>query len=112
MSTRRWVYRDNGKGGVDVIEVGADYSEAPRSTGDLGKFDYDNLRAPDGADISSRTKHREYMKAHNLTVADDFKGEWKQAAAEREQRKQGNFDKAERKEAIARAIYNQRDKKR
>jgi len=49
-----------------------------------GDRHYDGLRAPDGTDISSRTKHREYMKANNLTVMDDFKGTWAKAQKERE----------------------------
>jgi predicted dinucleotide-binding enzyme len=44
---------------------------------------YDGLRATDGADISTRAKHREYMKANNLTTADDFTSTWKQQAKER-----------------------------
>lgn len=52
---------------------------------------YDGLRAPDGSDISSRTKHREYMKRNGLTVADDYKGEWARAEKERRDRFGGNI---------------------
>lgn len=45
---------------------------------------YDGLRATDGSDISSRRKHRDYMKRHGLTTADDFSGEWKSAKKRRE----------------------------
>jgi hypothetical protein len=45
---------------------------------------YDGMRAPDGADISSRKKHRDYMKRNNLTTVDDFSNTWKQKQAERE----------------------------
>lgn len=44
---------------------------------------YEGLRAPDGTDISTRTKHRAYMKERNLTTMDDFKDTWKKAALER-----------------------------
>jgi predicted nucleic acid-binding Zn ribbon protein len=45
---------------------------------------YQGLRATDGTDISSRAKHRAYMKAHNVTTVDDFKDTWARAARERE----------------------------
>ena len=44
---------------------------------------YDGLRASDGTDISSRSKHRDYMKRNGLTTADDYRGEWAKAAQER-----------------------------
>lgn len=50
-----------------------------------GDRHYDGLRAPDGTDISSRTKHREYMRANNLTTADDFAGTWAKQAEQRAQ---------------------------
>lgn len=48
-----------------------------------GDRHYDGLRATDGADISSRSKHREYMRANNLTTADDFTQTWAKAEAQR-----------------------------
>lgn len=48
-----------------------------------GDRHYDGMRAPDGADISSRSKHRAYMKAKNVTTIDDFKDTWAKAATER-----------------------------
>ena len=48
-----------------------------------GDRHYEGMRAPDGADISTRTKHRAYMKEHGLTTADDYRGEWAQAAKAR-----------------------------
>jgi len=44
---------------------------------------YDGMRAPDGSDISTRSKHRQYMKDHNVTLADDFKDTWAKAAKDR-----------------------------
>jgi hypothetical protein len=49
-----------------------------------GDRHYDGLRATDGTDISSRSKHRAYMKANNLTTADDFTQTWRDAAKARE----------------------------
>jgi hypothetical protein len=45
---------------------------------------YEGLRASDGTDISTRTKHREYMRRHGLTTMDDFRDTWDRAEKERE----------------------------
>lgn len=45
---------------------------------------YDGLRATDGTDISTRKKHREYMKRHGLTTTDDYKQTWTKRQQERE----------------------------
>ena len=52
----------------------------------------DGTRSPiDGSDIGSRTKRKEHMRAHGLVDADDFKGEWAKAKAQREEfRSTGN----------------------
>lgn len=60
-----------------------------------GDRHYDGLRAPDGTDISSRTKHRQYMKSKGITTADDFTGVWKQAEQERTALRQGDFQDKE-----------------
>ena len=54
-----------------------------------GDRHYDGLRAPDGSDISSRTKHREYMKRTGLTTADDFAASWRAAEEQRNRYRQG-----------------------
>jgi putative FmdB family regulatory protein len=46
---------------------------------------YQGMRAPDGTDISTRAKHRAYMKANNLTTVDDFKSTWAKQAKERQE---------------------------
>jgi hypothetical protein len=66
---------------------------------------YENTCASDGTDIGSRRKHRAYMKANNLTTADDFKGAWSEASRERETIRAGQHDKKERREQIERALY-------
>jgi hypothetical protein len=68
-----------------LVEVSADYEQPARnSDGTLwNDRHYDGLRATDGTDISSRTKHREYMKMNNLTTADDFTQSWAKAAEKR-----------------------------
>lgn len=54
-----------------------------------GDRHYDGLQATDGTPIDSRTKHRQYMKDKGLTVMDDFKNTWKDAARDRELRRLG-----------------------
>ena len=69
-----------------------------------GDRHYEGLRAPDGTDIGSRTKHRDYMRSRGLTTADDFKGQWKSAAKEREGLRSGTFQDKELREGIAQQV--------
>lgn len=50
-----------------------------------GDRHYDGMRASDGEDISSRKKHREYMKRHGVTTSDDFKDTWARARQQRDE---------------------------
>ena len=88
----------------ELIEVTDDYQAPARSDSVLwNDRSYEGLRADDGTDISSRTKHREYMKAAGVTTMDDFKDTWAKAKAERERyyTEGGSFKRAD----IERAIY-------
>lgn len=87
MTRKRYIWDDELK---ELVEITPDY-QAPGKKGALnhmgglwGDRHYDGLRATDGADISSRKKHREYMRSKGLTTADDFKGEWDRAKKARE----------------------------
>ena len=73
---------------------------------------YENTAAPDGTDIGSRRRHKEYMRAHGLTTADDYTGTWQQAALERERITAGDVDHRERRDAIGRAAYELSKKRR
>ena len=108
MTRRRWIQdKDTG----ELVEVTEDYRAPTRiDSGALwGDRSYDGMRAPDGTDISSRTKHREYMKATGLTTADDFSGQWERSRSNREQYYQqgGTFSR----EDIKRAIYQVQNKR-
>ena len=72
--------------------------------GDRG---YDGLRAQDGTDISSRSKHREYMKRHGLTTADDFKDTWAKAEKARAEYRTTGRGGAITRDDIARAWARQ-----
>lgn len=71
---------------------------------------YHGMRATDGSDISSRRKHREYMKRTGLTTADDFKDTWARAAKEREQymRSGGSVRKDDIRRAIDQVMQRRR----
>lgn len=45
--------------------------------------EYAGLRTTDGQDISTRTRHREYMRRTGLTTVDDFQGEFAKAQQRR-----------------------------
>ncbi|MEY4441016.1 MAG: Myxococcus phage Mx8 [Pseudomonadota bacterium] len=101
MTRRRWI-QDRQTG--ELIEVTPDYQAALRvDSGALwGDRSYDGLKAPDGTDISSRSKHREYMKATGLATADDFKQTWAKAQEQRERAytQGGSFSKRDIERAI------------
>jgi len=71
-----------------MVELTNDYERKLRGgarnhLGSLwGDRHYDGLQATDGADISTRKKHREYMRRTGYTTADDFTNTW--AAAEKQ----------------------------
>ena len=92
----------------ELIEVTPDYVPPPRdSARNRGALwndrNYDNMRATDGADISSRKKHREYMRINGLTTADDFSVTWAKSKEKREQyyKHGGSF----KRQDVERAIY-------
>lgn len=106
MSRTRYVYTRGGVPLPEPIEVGEDYADTSGERQPVFTDRYmEGTRATDGTDISSRGKRRAYMQAHGLADADDFKGTWAKAAKEREAFYTGNYDRAGRREDIARALY-------
>lgn len=100
---RRYIYV-NGEM-VEALTV-APAPLAPDAGALWGDSSYRDLRASDGTDISTRTKHREYMKRTGLTTVDDFRGEFKAAEGKRTDYFQGR-DPA-RAADIARALERRR----
>ena len=72
-----------------------------------GDRHYDGLRATDGTDISSRSKHRAYMKEKGLTTADDFKETWAKSNREREALRDGTFKDKDLRETLTREVMTQ-----
>jgi len=64
-----------------------------------------DLRATDGTDISSRNKHREYMKKNNLIPFDEAQGDFKDAQKLREKHyTDGSDDKVARRETVKQIV--------
>lgn len=95
--TRR-SYRVNPTTG-EIEELGAGYEPTARVE-IMTDSHYAGLQATDGTAIDSRRKHRAYMKANNLTLADDFKQTWKDAPAKRAQEARAGL-----REAIGQAVH-------
>jgi len=70
-----------------------------------GDRHYDGLRATDGSDISSRSKHREYLKRTGLTCTSDFTEAWKKQAQERANRRSGEYQDKELRTELAKEVY-------
>lgn len=106
MSRRRWIYIDGEAVEITPGTVIADRASTQSHDGLLwNDRSYDGMRAPDGADISSRTKHREYMRRHGLTTADDFNGQWQREEKRREAYRTEGKGGAVTREHVARAIH-------
>jgi hypothetical protein len=82
MSIKRFVQSRNPP--FDLVEATQTESLPPDSGALWGDRLYAGAHATDGTDISTRTRHRAYMRAHNLTTADDFTQAWAKAKAARE----------------------------
>lgn len=70
-----------------------------------GDRSYEGLRATDGADISSRSKHRAYMKAKGLTTVDDFKDTLGRAQRERESFRRAEHRDRDLRNSLAQEVY-------
>ena len=100
--TRRRYVQIEGK----LVEITDESNYQPQLRNDSGALwsdrHYDGMRAPDGTDISSRSKHQAYMKATGLTTTDDFKSQWSRAQEARDNYRQNGGTVS--KQDIARAF--------
>jgi len=100
-----WVYKSLDGGGVEVFEKGTEPpSEMALHNALAGDRHYDGQRATDGTDISTRSKHREYMKKNGLTTVDDYKQTWAKAEKERTDYRLGRSGGAITRDDLARTI--------
>jgi len=100
MTRRRFVYFD----GV-AVEVTRDFVQEPARHDEVLWNDrsYDNMKATDGTDISSRAKHKAYMKEKGWTTADDFKSEFSPEGQKRLVEQRRNAINSSRKAQIIEA---------
>ena len=68
---------------------------------------YDGLRADDGTVIDTARRHREYMKANDLALADDFKKTLVEAPLRRKAEQ-----KRERRDTIGRVTHQLENRSR
>jgi hypothetical protein len=90
-----------------LVEVDLNTNGTNRQAADgalWGDRHYDGLTTTDGVDISSRTKHREFMKRHGLATYDDFKGEFDKREADRSAYRTGERGSVSRSD-IEQAIH-------
>ena len=99
MTRRRWVYID----GIAVEDGEVQPRNHNRVHGDLH---YTDMRTTEGVDISTRTKHREYMKRTGLTTADDYTQTWADAKQKRDAYYTSGKGGAVKREHIERAIHD------
>ncbi len=106
----RYVYR-NGK----CVEQGGPEDVGAPEPADLAKFHIvsdlymvgtttlDDHGKP--VDLGSRAKRRAYMRENGLSDMADWKNYWAEAEKKREAIRNGTADRAARREAIGRAVY-------
>lgn len=69
-----------------------------------GDRHYENMRGPNGEDLSSRTKHREFMKSSGLTTADDFSSSWAKQHDERQAFRTGHANDTELRKELTEKV--------
>ena len=84
-SRGRFVYRDG-----QAVSVDEDWTDAERRAQTATEeLTYGGARTPgDGVDISSRKKHREYLKANDLAMASDYSPSYMEREAGRRDREE------------------------
>lgn len=100
MARTRYVWDAEAKA---LVEVGADWTDAERRAQTVTEeLVYGGARMTDGADVSSRKKHREYLKARGLAMASDFTETTARVQREKLERA---AERREIRETVGRALY-------
>jgi hypothetical protein len=107
MARTRYLWDPESK---SLVEVGAEWTDterrAPVVTEELV---YGKAGAINGVDISSRKKHREYLKANNLAMASDFT---EHAPKVRREALARTEEKRAIRETVGRALYEARTQRK
>lgn len=110
MSRKRYAYTMGGVPLPEPVEVSEDYHGGDGRSGALLMVDrhMEGERAPDGTDIGSRTKRRDYMRANGLADASDYTQQHQRDAQRRAEYFQGKHTNGKMEESIARALHGSR----
>lgn len=97
------------------VEVTPDFTGQRRDEGRRSEEEvYGHCTATDGTDLSTRTRHRNYMRQNGLTVASDYTQTWQQKGAELKKvvTPGSGHDSRERREQIGRTMYEMKSRAR
>lgn len=97
------------------VEVTPEYVGQRRDEGRRSEEEvYGHVQATDGTDLSTRARHRNYMRDNNLTVASDFTKTWERSAVEMKKvvTPGSGHDSRERREQLGRLNYQMRQRGR
>ncbi len=93
-----------------LVEISADWTDAEkRAPVPTEGVVYSNLRTTDGVDVSSRTKHRDYMKSNGLALVGDYAEAGPKARAAREDR---TAQRKDIQQTLGRALYQQKSQRK
>lgn len=110
MSRKRYAYTMGGVPLPEPVEVSGDYHGGDGRSGDFFMVDryMEGEHAPDGTDIGSRAKRRDYMRANGLADAGDYTQQHQRDAQRRADFYQGRHTNGRMDEAITRALHRSR----
>ena len=112
MSRKRWVYTEGGQPLSEPLEVDMDWINTSGPCRISEEEVYGHAVATDGTDISTRKRHREYMRANGLAMSSDFTQYWEKAEQKRARMLTGDFDHAQRTQDLVHAFNQLRDRRR
>lgn len=95
---RRYRWDEKSK---SLVEISSDWTPAPRVYVQTDAA-YEGARSSEGEDISTRKRHRNYMKRRGLAMAADFEKTWSDS-----ERRRATFwedQRGDRKADIARTV--------
>lgn len=107
MARTRYRYNPETKA---LEEIGSDWSDVERRAPVITEeLVYGNQRMPDGSDVSSRKKHREYLRATGMAMASDFTETTPKVRAENDSRAR---ERREIRETVGRALHEVRTQRK
>lgn len=93
-----------------LVSLDEDWTDAPsRAQTVTEELVYGGVRMTDGTDVSSRKKHREYLKSRGLAMASDFTETTARAQREKLERA---AEKREIRETVGRAFHEMKTQRK